>query len=103
MGLDVAGNSVRAGPKGRWIATLPADQQAQYREIAPALDEKWDEEWGDRGIELVFIGRDLEVDMIHKDLSSCLLTDEEMEESWSTYSDPFGTDGQKEFGLNTTA
>jgi hypothetical protein len=37
MGLDKAGQSVRAGPKGRWIATLPKAEQersfAARREI----------------------------------------------------------------------
>jgi len=99
MGLDKSGQSVRAGPNGRWIATLPPEQQKQYLRALPGLADEWDDRWGDRGVELVFIGREYDPESLKADLESCLLTDAEMEDDWSAYPDPFGTDGQRELAI----
>ena len=99
MGLDKAGHSVRAGPTGNWIATLPDDEQRRYRQAMPNLDEEWDEQWGDRGSELVFIGRNFDPSVLEEWLADCVLTDAEMDADWSRYPDPFGTDGQRELAL----
>jgi len=99
MGLDKAGQSVRAGPNGRWIATLPPEQQKRYKQRVPGLEEEWDDQWGDRGVELVFIGRGYDAESLRSDLESALLTDGEMDDDWDRYPDPFGTDGQRELAL----
>ena len=99
MGLDKAGQSVRAGPNGRWIATLPPEQQERYKQRVPGLAEEWDETWGDRGVELVFIGRGYDAEPLRDELESALLTGEEMDDDWDRYPDPFGTDGQRELAL----
>ncbi|AEH36662.1 GTP-binding protein [Halopiger xanaduensis] len=99
MGLDKAGQSVRAGPSGTWLATLPEEQREQYFAARPGIEEDWDEEWGDRGIELVFIGREFDRDALVDRLEGCLLSDAEMSEDWSRYPDPFGTDDQRELAL----
>ena len=90
MGMDKAGQSVRAGPKGRWIATLSKREQQRYLEVMPGLEEDWDEQWGDRGVELVFIGREFDAHGLNAALEDCLLSNAEMEDDWSTYPDPFG-------------
>ena len=99
MGLDKAGMSVRAGPQGQWIATLPEPQRERYLQAMPDLEAEWDEEWGDRGAELVFIGRDFEPENVTAWLEDCLLSDAEMDEDWSTYPDPFGVEEQRELAL----
>ncbi len=99
MGVDKAGSSVRAGPKGKWIATLPPQQQQRYFRAMPGLEEEWDEQYGDRGCQLVFIGRDYDPAVLEEWLTDCLLTDAEMAEDWSDYPDPFGTERQREFAL----
>ncbi len=99
MGLDKAGLSVRAGPKGHWIATLPKQQQQRYFQAKPELKEEWDDKWGDRGIELVFIGRDFGAGDLKSWLEDCLLSDTEMDEDWNSYPDPFGVDEQRELAL----
>ncbi len=99
MGLDKAGQSVRAGPGGQWVATLPPEQQQLYLERVPNLREEWDETWGDRSHELVFIGREYGPEALEEWLEDCLLTDAEMEEDWDSYPDPFGTDTQRELVL----
>jgi len=99
MGLDKAGQSVRAGPKGQWIATLPESQQQRYFAARPQIKDGWDDQWGDRGTELVFIGRDVDAEQLVERLDECLLSDAEMDEDWSDYIDPFAPDLQQELAL----
>lgn len=99
MGLDKAGQSVRAGPAGHWVATLPPEQQKRYFQTIPGFEEEWDEQWGDRGVELVFIGRNYDPDALEARIDDCVLTDNEMGEDWSIYPDPFSTESQQEFAL----
>ncbi len=66
-----AGPSIHAVAEGEWIATLPAAQRRLYRESHPDLP--WDEEYGDRRTELVFIGTDLDEAAIEAGLEDCFL------------------------------
>ncbi|MFC7057896.1 GTP-binding protein [Halovenus salina] len=91
LSLNVAGQSVRVGPGGRWIATLPEAEQQKQFEANPVLEELWDEQWGDRGTQLVIIGREMNHDAVREQLEACLLTAEEMEEAWDSYEDQFPT------------
>ncbi|QAU12011.1 GTP-binding protein [Halorubrum sp. BOL3-1] len=99
MGLDKSGQSVRAGRKGTWVATLPKAQQERYFAARPEIRENWDEQWGDRGSELVFIGREFDQESLVTDLEDCVLSDAEMDENWNEYPDPFGRDEQRELAL----
>ncbi|WP_101296750.1 GTP-binding protein [Halegenticoccus soli] len=99
MGLDKAGQSVRAGPAGTWLATLPPEEQKRYFAARPGIEEDWDDEWGDRGVQLVFIGRDVDEKGLASALDDCLLTDEEMDADWGAFPDPFSPEGQREMAL----
>ena len=99
MGLDKAGQSVRAGPKGTWIATLPEAEQERYFAARPGIKEDWDDQWGDRGTELVFIGREFDQETLTDRLDDCVLSDAEMDEDWDAYPDPFSPDDQRELAL----
>jgi len=99
MGLDKAGQSVRAGPKGTWIATLPEAEQERYFAARPGIKEDWDDQWGDRGTELVFIGREFDRETLTDRLDDCVLSETEMDEDWSSYPDPFSPDDQRELAL----
>ncbi len=99
MGVDKAGTSVRAGPAGQWLATLPEEQREQYFAARPGLKDDWDEEWGDRMTRLVFIGREFESEGLIAALNDCVLTDEEMAQDWGTYPDPFKPEEQQELAL----
>jgi len=72
---------------GNWIAALPAERQETQRRLQP--DVPWDDEWGDRRTELVFIGRGLDEEGLRADLADCELTDEEMRADWSSFENPF--------------
>ncbi|MGG0892699.1 GTP-binding protein [Cytobacillus horneckiae] len=88
--LSQAGPSVTLEPISYWLASLSKAEQEQIlsEEDADLLDD-WDDEHGDRHTKLVFIGVDLNVDVITKELDACLLTTSEFDEEWSKLSDPF--------------
>ncbi len=101
MGVDKAGKSVRAGPTGRWIATLPEAQRERYFAARPELLDDWDDQWGDRGIQLVFIGRQIDEEALIDRLDEALVTDAEFDpDEWTTYPDPFSADDQRELVLS---
>ena len=89
LSLNIAGQSIRVGPGGRWIASLQPEQREAHFEANPTLEEMWDEQWGDRGTQLVVIGREMDHAAIESALSDCLLTDVEMDEDWEEYEDRF--------------
>jgi G3E family GTPase len=63
-----AGPSVHVTAAGPWIASLPEFEQDAYRRNR---DIDWDDEYGDRRNELVFIGR-MDRDEIEAALDGCL-------------------------------
>ncbi|NGM68454.1 GTP-binding protein [Natronolimnobius sp. AArcel1] len=87
--VNVAGQSVRVAPAGQWVDSLPADEREEHLDENPDLKAGWHVRWGDRGIRLVLIGTDMDHDSLRGDLEDCLLTDDELEEDWSTYEDRF--------------
>ena len=87
--LSQAGPSVSIEPISYWVASLPEKQQKEILKQNPKLHDEWDEEFGDRNTKLVFIGIDLNVELITKELDACLLTVDEFNDEWSKLIDPF--------------
>jgi len=88
-----AGKVLSVGAAGMWFAALAPEELAQTPEYAAMAAELSDGPWGDRRQELVFIGQQLDRAAIERDLSMCLLTDEEVAvgpAGWSELEDPFG-------------
>ncbi|WLR60976.1 GTP-binding protein [Guptibacillus hwajinpoensis] len=85
--LSQAGPSLSIEAAGKWVATYSIEEQRQTIDEAPELLEHWDDLHGDRMTELVMIGLHLDQEQIEQSLDCCLLTDHEMEEDWSTFSD----------------
>jgi G3E family GTPase len=93
--LSQAGTSIIFQPAGQWIASMESDQQDIDQEKAE--NHYWDDTYGDRIIELVFIGIDYDKDEIIKNLDYCLLnSDERLRTDWNTFSDPLPAFAEKE-------
>ncbi len=87
-----AGGSCLYERLGRWWMAIhdrhwPSDPIALNE-----LREVWDLEYGDRRIELAFVGEDMDPADLSRRLDDCLLTREELlldEDLWGAFRDPF--------------
>lgn len=97
-----AGNCVSLEPARRWYAAVDEDEWPDDESSRTAIRSLWQEPYGDRMQEIVFIGQNLDREQIEDVLNSCLLTDEELEipvNTWDfVFEDPFG---QWEFSAET--
>ncbi|MFF2178321.1 GTP-binding protein [Lysinibacillus sp. NPDC058147] len=87
--LSQAGSSAKIEPVSYWVAALPKEQQQDVFLQSPEVLEDWDEEIGDRMTQLVIIGVELDKESIIKELDTCLLTEEESNNSCEGLQDPF--------------
>jgi G3E family GTPase len=85
-----AGAAARVEVAGPWIASLPEIDRDLYR--SNRSESYWDEEWGDRRTQLVFIGTDVDEAAITASLDDCVLTDAEMDQDWDAFDNPFPED-----------
>jgi len=96
-----SGGVVEYEPSNIWFACIPKSKwradKDEIKEIENELKPNWDETYGDRRQEIVFIGQDMDKESILACLDKCLLTKEEMEnpDSWAQFEDPFPEDWQK--------
>jgi G3E family GTPase len=89
-----AGGSLRADKAGVWWVSMPMKNRIQYSaflENQIEIEERWDKKFGDRMNELVFIGQEMDKDLIIKELYECLCSENEIEDMFSGeyFSDPF--------------
>ena len=81
-----AGGSLRAEPAGVWWCSMSFQERIAYSaflEHQSSIEAKWDKQFGDRTNELVFIGQEMNIEKIKKDLNKCLCTPKEIED-WET-------------------
>jgi G3E family GTPase len=89
---QLAGSVGRHEAAGFWWAAVPQDRwpdEPSYRETIKA---NWQEPFGDRRQEIVFIGVDMDEAALRKKLNDCLLTQAEIRrgsKSWTRLADPF--------------
>lgn len=86
-----AGDVISLEPHGRWWATIPKERWKIKDSDRDWLAQRWQEPYGDRRQELVFIGVELDPEAITARLDAALLTDTEMNEgpeAWSSYGAP---------------
>lgn len=57
---------------GYWYATAPEEELRELMARDPSIIKDWDEEYGDRMIKLVFIGRDIDREKLVAELDACL-------------------------------
>ncbi|EDM44494.1 putative regulatory protein (nitrile hydratase activator like) [unidentified eubacterium SCB49] len=77
-----AGGSCKADIAGVWWASMTFGERINYAAFAENQDEiesDWDPKFGDRKVELVFIGQHLDKEEIVTQLDACLLTDSEVD------------------------
>lgn len=86
--LSQAGVSLQFQAAGNWLADLPVHEREKILREDPAMQEKWNDEFGDRMTELVLIGMDMECEEIERELDACLLTDKEMTQDCKKFNDP---------------
>ena len=76
-----AGGSIKSDPAGVWWASMPFSERINYSAFVDnqaSIESDWEPPFGDRKIELVFIGQQLNADIIKNQLENCLLNDEEL-------------------------
>ena len=76
-----AGGSLKTDPAGVWWASMPFSERINYAAFVnnqEQIESDWEPNFGDRKVELVFIGQKLDVNSITKQLEECLLNDEEL-------------------------
>ncbi|MGE6362639.1 GTP-binding protein [Bacillus paramycoides] len=86
--LSQAGSSITIQGAGEWIAALPEAEKNQLITEEPEVLKNWDDRYGDRITELVFIGIDMNHSLIEQSLDDCLLTEKEMKQDWNIFVDP---------------
>lgn len=77
-----AGGSLKADSAGVWWSSMPFDKRLQYGvfiENQSDIEANWHPIFGDRKIEIVFIGKDIDEAQIKQELDACLSTAEELE------------------------
>ncbi len=87
--LSQAGMSIQLEPVSYWVASLPDGQQQRTLEEQPELKASWDPVTGDKCTELVIIGQHLDQQQVIRELTACLLTEEEQQSGESDFHDPF--------------
>ena len=90
--LSIAGKLAEIAPAGKWWAAVPKSQwPIDDEEAMKDIGHHWQDPYGDRRQELVFIGTDIDKDGLTKRIHDCLLTDEEYQAgdaAWQHYEDP---------------
>ncbi len=89
---SLAGKVARVSPAGTWFAATPENMRPQGPDVNDYLAQFWQEPFGDRRQELVFIGIKMPEEAMLAQLDAALLTDNEIEVGtlgWVLFPDPF--------------
>ncbi|MDF3067249.1 MAG: putative metal chaperone, involved in Zn homeostasis [Polyangiaceae bacterium] len=87
-----AGGSASCEGAGMWYAALPTEEWPTEPEARAEIEQDFQEPWGDRRQELVFIGVDLDEPLLRQRLDDALLTPAEQRlgpSGWRVLEDPF--------------
>ena len=89
--FSLAGAMSSVRPLGLWWAAVPTERWPQHPQVRQELMQNWEEDWGDRRQELVFIGAGLEPDKMRALLDDALepQTIAGMDPRWADRKDPF--------------
>lgn len=87
-----AGGAAHCEAGGTWFAITPPEAWPGDPEVLLEVNRHWEEPWGDRRQELVFIGQSMDEAAIRAGLDACLLTGAELAlgpDAWRDLDDPF--------------
>ena len=87
-----AGGIARYGFAGMFWSSVPVNSWPTDEESIDNIRDQWEEPFGDKRQELVFIGQGLDKEAMLEDLNKCLLSEDELlkgESYWETLDDPF--------------
>ncbi|WP_323717750.1 GTP-binding protein [Paracoccus aminovorans] len=88
--FSLAGAMSTVAPLGRWWAGVPRQRWPTVTESLDAVAEVWQEPWGDRRQELVFIGTGMDQAAITRALDAALVRESGfIPELWANLPDPF--------------
>ncbi len=76
-----AGGSLKADSAGVWWSSMPFAQRTRYLsfvENQKEIESRWDYTFGDRKNEIVFIGQDMDEELIKSELNACLANNQEL-------------------------
>ena len=76
-----AGGSLKADSAGVWWSSMPFKnriQQIAFIENQEEIEKDWDKTYGDRKNEIVFIGQNMNEDLIRSHLEGCLLSEDNL-------------------------
>ena len=59
-----------------WLAAFPEDEQKRTKRKYPEIAETWDEQYGDRLNQIVFIGKNFDPQQVEKRLRMCIASGE---------------------------
>ncbi len=91
-GWQLAGSVGRHAAAGFWWSAMHPKNWPEDPESRAYIKQNWEEPFGDRRQELVFIGIDMDEPALRKKLNDCLLTAAEMRagvKAWQRLPDPF--------------
>jgi G3E family GTPase len=96
--MSQAGSQVTSQALGRWWAAIP---KARWPHDNPSfeglLSRHWDESWGDRRQELVFIGIGMDEAALRRQLDACLVPQSRfLPKAWAGLPDPFPVWGERQ-------
>jgi G3E family GTPase len=98
-----AGGSASCEGAGVWYAVIPRDEWPKDDDARTEIERDWQEPYGDRRQEMVFIGVGLDEPRVRRLLEAALLTEEEMSlgpSAWKTLADPFPAWTDEDGGLD---
>lgn len=89
--FSLAGALSSVSPLGQWWATIPKANHPQDEVAQKYLQTNWQEPWGDRRQEIVFIGAGIDWALLKSQLDECLVPDADAlsVETLPDYPDPF--------------
>jgi len=91
--ISQAGAIVRSEGRGMWWCAIPLERWPRQPEWRTMLKSYWDDTWGDRRQEIVFIGTGMDQRELTRRLDACLVTTPETDglalDAWKALPDPF--------------